>query len=241
MNAIKSLDNLWFSFVKYLHIFIPATCSQHMPFNRQRTSKRNIFGPKLKKCLCENEWVIRLFLISQLKEEEGNKTLLCLPFDSISTGLFKIKAFFSTSRILRSFRSYLTNNNGSSVLGLHLQHAKKNLTSNHKQNKRILCSQKISFGQLMSHHYERRISNFGIYFSHLDRDFSALMLEEISLSDSIFFIIISCLSSFKFSWHSKNSFVFLVTKGLLRCYGNNSVHFDKRRYLIIREGEVVGD
>ena len=71
------------------------------------------------------------------------------------------------------------------------------------------------------------------------------MLEEISLSDSIFFFIISCLSSFKFSWHSNNSFVFLVTKGLLRCYGiefqDNSVHFDKRRYLIIREGEVVGD
>ena len=79
-----------------------------------QTSKIRINQFKLK--------IIRLVLFYQLKEEENKKkTLLCLPFDSTSTGLFKMKAFFSVSKILRSLRSYLTYNSGSSGLELHLQ------------------------------------------------------------------------------------------------------------------------
>ena len=51
------------------------------------------------------------------------KNLLYLLFGSISNGPFKMKAFFSVSRILRNFRSYLTNNSGSSGLVVHLQRA----------------------------------------------------------------------------------------------------------------------
>ena len=58
-----------------------------------------------------------------MKEEDKIKikNLLYLPSGSISTGLFKMRAFFPVSRILRSLSSYLTYNNGSSGLVLHLQ------------------------------------------------------------------------------------------------------------------------
>ena len=68
--------------------------------------------------------IIRLILFFPNERRRGKiKNLLYLPSpsDSIWIGFFKMRTFFSASRILRSLRSYLTYNSGSSELVLHLQ------------------------------------------------------------------------------------------------------------------------
>ena len=62
-----------------------------------------------------------LFPIQRRRGKIKLKILLRLPLNSISTERFRMKTFSSTSRILRSLWSYFTNNNGSSLLVLHLQ------------------------------------------------------------------------------------------------------------------------
>ena len=56
-------------------------------------------------------------------QKRKNKIELQLPSFSICTGLFKVRVFFSASRILRYFWLYFMNISDSSALILHLQRA----------------------------------------------------------------------------------------------------------------------
>ena len=69
-------------------------------------------------------WELIRISSEEVKEDEVYRNYLYLHPDSIWIDSFKIRACFSTSRILSLFKSDLTNNNGSSVFVPHLQRAK---------------------------------------------------------------------------------------------------------------------
>lgn len=79
------------------------------------------------------KFFLRIWIFQEENSKESNKiNRLHLPSDSISTGLFNRRVFFSTSMIFSCLEWYLTNSKGSPVFVLHLQRLQTSKKNNDK-------------------------------------------------------------------------------------------------------------